>query len=80
MPGHATAEAATSAPGRLQTECPLYPWAWETNKQNPDREDVSKMAFPNKIRLRADLIAVILALSARLPAMDDRLSSPEIGR
>jgi hypothetical protein len=40
------------------------------------------MVFPYKIRLRADWIAVILALSARLPAMNDRhhRSSPEIGR
>jgi hypothetical protein len=38
--------------------------------------------FPFKIRLRADWIAVILALSARLPAMDDRRNrnSPETGR
>ena len=30
------------------------------------------MVFPYKIRLRADWIDVILPLSARLPAMDDR--------
>ena len=41
------------------------------------------MVFPYKIRLRADWIAFILTLSARLPAMDDRQhrSLPEkIGR
>jgi hypothetical protein len=38
------------------------------------------MVFPQMIRLRADWIAVILPLSARLLAMDDRRhrSSPEI--
>ena len=30
------------------------------------------MVFPYKIRLRANWIAVILTLSARLSAMDDR--------
>ena len=42
----------------------------------------SGVKIPARIRLRADWIAVILALSARLPAMDDRhhRSSPEIFR
>src|ERR1700692_1241816 len=40
---------------------------------------ISGVKIPARIRLRADWIAVILALSARLPAMDDRhhRSSPE---
>jgi hypothetical protein len=61
----------------------------ETNKQHEKRisRTLIGRTFPNgisiqKIRLRADRIAVILALSARLPEMDDRhhRSSPEIGR
>jgi hypothetical protein len=44
-------------------------------------QGISGVKIPARIRLRADWIAVILALSARLPAMamDDRhhRSSPE---
>jgi hypothetical protein len=36
----------------------------ETNKQNPDRDVISKWYFHDKIRLRAGWVAVILALSA----------------
>jgi hypothetical protein len=45
------------------------------------RQGISGVKLP-RIRLRADWIAVILALSAKLPAMNDRhhRSSPEIGR
>jgi hypothetical protein len=54
----------------------------ETNKQNPDRDGISKWYFHYNIRLRADWVAVILALSARLPAwMTDTTEwSAEIGR
>jgi putative SOS response-associated peptidase YedK len=61
---------------------PANSFAEYAPEQNPETKRRFQMVFPYKIRLRADWIAVILALSARLPAMDDRhhRSSPEIGR